>query len=455
MTRLFRRLRESETGRLGGDTLYAGVWQGAISVADLAQIALITHALGLADYGRLALAIGFVTLVGQFFDVRVGAAATTFGAQRLEHSPRDAAGVFQFSYLIDLATGVLGFVVVASLAPFVGPGLVGEHGTLLLLLYAVSLLVGTVDESSITVLRLLDRFRLVAGYTVALEATRITFVVLALALFDSLIGVMVALVAYKALGSIVNLVAAVAAFKKARGESLLRPALDAARPDRRPMLRMILHTNVVSYARLAQTQLPTVVIGAMSGVTQVGLYKLGTAVGSIVGRLADPAYVALLPRISRLWAAGRHGDVRRLVGNATRISVPSMAIALAVVLLLGSSILELVGGGEEAADATGVLVLAATAQAVNGALFWNIGVLFVTGNSQAVSRIALGGMVVQVALLFPLVDANGAQGAAVALLVSGIGTNLLSGWLAIRALRRDGQGVMDSAEPGVLGLERP
>jgi O-antigen/teichoic acid export membrane protein len=455
MRALLRRLRGSEIGRLGGDTVYAGAWQGAISVADLAQIALVTHALGLTEYGRLALAIGFVTLVGQFFDVRVGAAATTFGARRLEHSPRDAAGVFQFSYLVDLVTGVLGFVVVAALAPFVGPSLVGEDGTLLLLLYAVSLLVGTVDESSITVLRLLDRFRLLAGYTTALEVTRVALIVFALAISDSLIGVMLALVAYKALGSMVNLVAAIAAFAKAHGEKLLRPALDAVRDDRRPMLRMILHTNVVSYARLAQTQLPTVVIGAISGVTQVGLYKVGTAVGSIVGRLADPAYVALLPRISRLWAAGRHSDVRRLIGLASLVAVPVMAIALASVILLRSPILELVGGGEEAVDATTVLVLVAIGQAVNGALFWNIGVLFATGNSRVVSRIALGGMLAQVALLFPLVADSGAEGAAVTLLVSLLVTNLVSGWFAIRALRGNGRGVTGSAEPGLLGLERP
>jgi O-antigen/teichoic acid export membrane protein len=102
-----------------------------------------------------------------------------------------------------------------------------------------------------------------------------------------------------------------------------------------------------------------------------------------------------------------------------------------------------------------VLVLVAIGQAVNGALFWNIGVLFATGNSRVVSRIALGGMLVQVALLFPLVTDSGAEGAAVTLLVSLVVTNLVSGWFAVRALRGKGRGVTGSAEPGLLGLERP
>jgi hypothetical protein len=70
-----RRARASELGGLAGDSFYVGIWQGTISVADLVQIALVTHALGLHQYGRLAIVMSFVVLVGQFFDVRGASAA--------------------------------------------------------------------------------------------------------------------------------------------------------------------------------------------------------------------------------------------------------------------------------------------------------------------------------------------------------------------------------------------
>src|SRR5438270_6645118 len=120
-----RRFRATELGSLAGDAFQVGIWQGAVSVADLVQLALITHVIGLAQFGRLAVTMSFVVLVGQFFDVRVGTAATRFGAGRL--ADRDVKGllrVFQLSYLIDSLTGVLGFVVVAGLAPIVGPRLI-------------------------------------------------------------------------------------------------------------------------------------------------------------------------------------------------------------------------------------------------------------------------------------------------------------------------------------------
>src|SRR5437660_4903538 len=104
---VFRRFRASQAGGVARDAFHVGIWQGATAVADFAQIALITHALGLGMYGRFALVIAFVTLVGQFFDVRVGIAATTIGARYIARDVRGAAGIFQYTYLIDLLTGII------------------------------------------------------------------------------------------------------------------------------------------------------------------------------------------------------------------------------------------------------------------------------------------------------------------------------------------------------------
>ena len=440
----FRHARAGELGGLAGDSFFVGIWQGAISVADLVQIALVTHALGLHQYGRLALVISFVMLVGQFFDVRVGAAATTFGAQRLQ--ARDlagATGVFQLSYLIDASTGILGFAVVAALAPLVGANLVGQGGALLVLLYASTLLISTVDESSITVLRLLDRFRLIAAYTTGLQVLRVLFLVVALRVSHTLTAVLLALLAFDLARAIANALAAGLVFRHSTGRPLTRSAISSFR-EKRQMLRMVFHTNVVSYARLAQAQLPTLLVGALGGVTQAGLYKVGTAAGAVVGRLSDPAYAAVLPRLSRMWAQGRVAEIRSLIGRATLVAAPAMAIAVAALLLLREPALRVLGGRGATAAGT-VLVLVATAQAVNGALFWNVGLLFAAGRSGIVSLIALLGTVLQVGLLIPLVVAFEANGAAVALLVTLTTTNLAAALISIGVLRRPHRADEDSS----------
>jgi O-antigen/teichoic acid export membrane protein len=434
LTQRLRGFRSTEVGGLTADAFHVGIWQGAISIADFVQLALITHVLGLSELGRLALAMSFVVLVGQFFDVRVGAAATRFGAERLvRRDIAGLAGVFQLSYLVDAVTGVLGFVVVAGFAPLVGPRLVGANGTSLILLYACTLLISTVDESSVSALRVMDRFPLLAGYGVVLEILRVGMIGAALALSRSLTSVLLALVVYDLAAALTNLFVANGVFSRRYGSSLRRRSLSAF-DRKRQMLRMVLHTNVVSYARLAQVQLPTLLVGALSAPSQVGLYKVGTAAGSIVGRLTDPGYAAVGPRFSRLWASGQIGEIRRIIRGSVLAASGVVGAALLTLIVLRDPILRLLGGGEGSA-ATTVLILVAIGQAVNGIFFWNSGLLYSAGRSGGVAAISVVGSLVQTVLLFVLVPSFAADGAAVALLVTLIATNIAATALCLRALR--------------------
>lgn len=433
LTRLGRR-RGGEFGGFVGDSFYAALWLGAISIADLVQIALVARVLGLAEYGRLALVMSFVVLVGQFFDVRVGVAATTFGAGPvLERNWARAAGVFRFTYAIDGTTGLAAFGVVLALAPFVGPALVGDAAFWLMVLYALTLLAATVDESSVSVLRLLGRFRLLAGYTIGVESLRIVAVGVALLVQESLVSVLVALVAHKVVSSGVTLLVATRVFSRASGLSLLgTPRRDLA--ERPGMLRTVFDTNIVSYARIAQTQLPALLLGALVSPVAVGLYKLGAAAGAVVGRLVDPASAAVLPRTSRLLADRRLHETRRLVRSATYAAAAVVGPAFALIVIFREPLLRIFGG-VEAVDAAPVLIIVAAAQALNGALFWNAGVLFAAGRSRSVSVVAVGGAIVQLALLVPLVRAYEEIGAAVALCTSVAVANIVATVLAVRALR--------------------
>ena len=435
---IIERGRRSQLGGLGRDSFYAAIWQGAFSVADLVQIVLITHTLGLDEYGRLALVFAFVALVGQFFDVRVSYATMTFGARKVGHDMPAAAGIFQFSYLIDSLTGLVGFAVVVAAAPFVGPALIGGDGTALIILCAIARLTVTADPSSITVLRLLDRFRVIAGYGLFLEVLRVVLVVVVLQTSYGLAGLLVALIAYELIKAAGNTILAFRAFHKiAGGVRLAQPALHRVRDERRGMLGMLFHTNLVTYARLTQTQVPTLLLGALVGTREVGVYKVAAAAASAAGRLADPVTVAVLPRLSRLSAAGRGGEIRQLVKRASLVSVPTMAAVLALVVVFRSPILDGIGGGAAAAAGTGVLILLGLAQALNGALFWNAATLYATGRSATMARIVLFAAAVQLLALPGLIIAFGATGAALAFLVSMVLINLLATRAALSAIKHD------------------
>src|SRR5205807_1854272 len=124
--------------------------------------------------------------------------------------------------------------------------------------------------------------------------------------------------------------------------------------------------------------LPVLILGAMLGLIPVGIYKLGTSAGLALGKLSDPVYVAVLPRLATMWAEDRRDEIRRLVREATIISAAAMIGAGTLLIGFRRPILTLLGG-HRGVLASSVLALTAIAVIVNGTLFWNGPLLFAAG----------------------------------------------------------------------------
>jgi O-antigen/teichoic acid export membrane protein len=431
-----QRFWRSELGGLAGDTSYVGVWQGASAIAELVQIALITHALGLASYGQLAIVIAYVSLVGGFFNVRVGIAATTEGAGPLARRDyRTAARVFRFAYLIDFGTIGCALLVVAVTAPFVGPNLVGEGGTALIVLYSLVLVAQALDNTSITVLRLLDRFQRVAVNFAVMEPCRVALVILALSIDDSLVLVAAAIATARVACGAVNAVSATKAFKQAgQGWRLTDRVGPMERDSRRRMLATIFHTNLVGYARIGQQQVPTLLLGAIAGPTETGVYKAGMALAAGITKLTDPASAALLPRFSRLWAEDRKEALRRLVRQTTVITIPVVTAAMVFLVVFREPLLHLLAGGSEGSQAGTVLILGAIGGAFHAAVFWRVNLLYAVGQASTVSKVLLIVTALDIAAVALLVPSMGAEGAALVFMLDRIVTAFVLSNAAVRAL---------------------
>jgi O-antigen/teichoic acid export membrane protein len=434
---------------LARDAFLQGSAQGVASLGYLGQIVLITRGLGLREFGRYAVVVALVTLVQQFVDVRVEQATITFGTRALREGPDRAAGVIQMSYAVDLVTGIAGFAILAIVAPFAGPRLVGADGTALVLLYSLTLLISTLDGTSGATLRLFDRYGAILGYATVREVARLILVGVAVAVGD-LRTVLIALIALDLVSAIGVVLLAARTFRQRTGRSLRRPALSVVADRRREMFRMIFHTNVIGYSRLAQAQLPALVLGAFLGPLEVGIYKLGSTAGLALGRLSDPALYVILPRLSRMWLARRFDDLRRLLRQVTALGVPALILAGALVVWFREPILELLGG-PEARSAGTVLMIAVMAQIVASALFWTGPLLIASGQSGRAARVQVAALVVQVPMVIVLGRAFGPEGAAVSLLTSYALVMAAYTILALRTLRHPervapGPGPVDDAE---------
>jgi O-antigen/teichoic acid export membrane protein len=169
--------------------------------------------------------------------------------------------------------------------------------------------------------------------------------------------------------------------------------------------------------------------------TEVGGFKVATAVAAAAVKLVDPAWAAVMPRLTRLWASGSRAEIRNLLRQATVGAGLVLTMSAVAVFLLREPLLRIVGG-EGATTATTVLVLSLIGGLVNGTLFWNTPLIYAAKEA----RLAAAAYVFASLLLAPLlvvgIDAWGADGAAVALLVFMLVLNLLLTAGALKVLRQ-------------------
>lgn len=433
---LVARLRQTQLGGLAYDTGFVAIWQGSIAAAGLLQIVLLTHAFGIAGYGRLAVVVAFGDLVGGLFNLRVSYAATTYGSRWLVRDPTVAAGVFQYSLVVDLASTLAAVPVLAVLAFTIGPHVAGPDSAPLIIIYSLSLIGPAMSRMSYVVLRLLDRFALISTYQWAIEFGRVALIFVVIQLYHSLLAVVIVIAFSTALAGIVNLVVMARVYRAAHGIWLGRsylPGLDGE--SRTGMRKTMFHTLVIQYSRVVQTQLPTVLLGALAGNTQVGIYKLGTASTAIIGKIIQPASQALLPRISKLWAAGRIHDLRKLVFRASTISTVVMGVAFTAIVVFRDPVLHLLGGGPAGEAAATCLILGTGSQALYGLVFWHSTVLFAADRSGAMSAVSATAAVVHIIAMLVFVPLWQANGAALALVISQVLVTVSWSTLAVRTLR--------------------
>jgi O-antigen/teichoic acid export membrane protein len=167
---------------------------------------------------------------------------------------------------------------------------------------------------------------------------------------------------------------------------------------------------------------------------EVGAFKIGISIAAIVGKLADPAWAAVLPRFAKLRAAGRSDEIRTLV-RQTSVGALIATSALGMLAILFRDPLLRLFGGEDALAAAPVLVLAVLGRVVNSALFWNSPLLYALKRAGTASAIFVALSVVSTPAFIVATYEWGATGTAAALLLWTVSVNVGLSLAAIRAVR--------------------
>lgn len=433
-----------------GDRHFVRLWRNGVALLgssttvtliEFAQIVVLTRLLLPERYGVLVLVMTYVGMINQFLDVRVRETAVRFGTEFTTAGdlPRLAA-LLKMSYLVDVAIAFLSFAAVFVTAAW-GSRIFLHAQDLapLVQIYGLTVLAGCLKGTSNSILVIRDRFKWVSIYGVAMALCECASVTAAVLLGFGVKGVLITLIITEVLRCLVSTILASRAMAGLIPLHLVaRAPLSALSGRGWEIGRLMFHSNFMGYFRMINTKVDFLILGAFRPAGEVGLYKLARSLATVIGRISDPFFGAILPDLSRLWVAGDEKAYKTLILRSSLVIGSAMAFAALFVSLFSTFIVQMTSGSAFAGAAP-LLGISVWSFAIGGAFFWTWPAAVSIGRADLGTKVGLLVVTVQLLLAFFLVPQYGAMGNAIALLACyAVGQPLLA-FLVFRDVTRKAQ----------------
>ena len=336
------------------------LWMGAITTAQLlsgfAQLALSARILGPEGFGVLAICMGAAGLFHAFMTMPGYDAITTHVTRSMIRGERsEAAAVVRFTFGAAQGLALLAYALLAAFAltaiELVG---VNQADATALLVYGLTGICMATHLESLAALQLADRLPLGLAAVVAGALTRVAALVTVWQQDGGLLMVAWAFV----IGALTTggglFIAAVAAAGRGNLPEFLRGwSINVPRD----VVRFQLLTFAQAKLGALYGHLDVVLLGALAGPLQAGLYRGARQIIGVTLTLAKPVTQAVQAECSRRWYAGEGAALRGLVRRSTVLLVSAAIVLFGILALLYQPIIRIVLGPGFEAVAASLLVM--------------------------------------------------------------------------------------------------
>ena len=392
----------------------------------MVQSAIAARILDVAGFGLLGTITVFSTVVNKLTSFRMGELVIKFVGYYHENDDHArASAIFKLAALVEMAASLLAFLLIWLLAPLGARYFAKDPAaSSWFTIYGVVILVNLVFESATGLLQLFDRFKRLAGLTIAQSFITLGLIVAAW-LTDG--GMMAVLAAYMA-GKAMNAVGlTVAAFKEAAnrwGKGWWKTPLSVIRPQIRTLVAFAISTNISASLSLINKDSELLWVSFFTSPLQAGYYKVTLALANLLQIPVAPLPQATYPELSRSVAKKNWKDMRYVLRQGSRLaSIYSIAAAL-VLVIFGRLIIQYLYTPDFSPAYDGLIVLVAGIVIANS-LYWARSALLSLGLAQyatLVNVLVTALKVIGVIILLPRI---GYVGSAIMLAIShALGTSL-------------------------------
>ena len=408
---LFRRVYKNAGFLLSG--------KAATGIFGLAYLALAARGLGLEQFGVLILIQTYLAVFADVSSFQAWQAVIRYGA---DCEQRDDTQGFQklisFTTVLDVLGSTVGAILAVVLAPVIGPHLGWDADTILTAQWACVVIFMTMTATPTGLLRLYDRFDLLAIQILIKPGLRLLGAVIAFALDLPLWAYVLNWVVGGGIGAIVMFWMGWREGRKHGRLDEMSWSLNGVHETHPGILKFSIAASLQSNFLVVTNYLSTLLVGAAADAQAAGLYKIARDIATALTAPAEQLTHSVYPELAKLVSRKEEAAFGRLI---LRASAFSAAVALAILLVLaalGQPMITLFFGDEFAGAYLCLVLLVAAA-------VFTVAEFPLTPALNALGRpgIPLGIMAtVMIGLYLPLVylgaGAFGASGAGAAMLAA-------------------------------------
>ena len=402
----------------------------------LGYISLSAHGLGLHDFGLLVLVQTYVQVIVGLTTFHSWQAVIRYGTISLEQSDNVAfQKLIQFTSLLDVVGVCIGFVIAWFIAPFLGPYLGWNDQIISYAQFYSILILFTIVATPTGLLRLYDRFDILAWQVTIIPGLRLIGVGLAV-YFDKPIWAY--LLAWFVAGVLGGLILVFLGWREGFTRGNLRQMSLSMRGvirTNRGIVGFCFASNFHSSLQIVTGHMATLLVGLLVTPGAAGLYKAGREVATALTKPAELLTQSIYPEFARLGATGNWTAVWALIRRAETLSaIVGIAIFLGV-FSFGQPFLMFFFGADFA-QAYAVLVLLVAAASITIAGFGFDPALYAMGLPSVSLRVnALAVFLVYLPALVVLTQMYQEVGAGIAMLLSStvmMGTLGIWTWIELK-----------------------
>jgi O-antigen/teichoic acid export membrane protein len=397
-------------------------WIYAAVACGIAGTIVAARVLGLDEFGVFATALAAVGFFQILLDLTVEESLTKYGFRYVAAEDWGRLRrLFRQMLLLKIAGGALATLIIVVLAPFADE-LFGAEGVEQALLAAALLpFVQSSENVAATALLLHSRYDLRGVYQAGSSGLRLLAVVIAAP--HGVTTTLVAIVVAQAIATVVISIVGAAALRRFPDGPARELGEDV------PGIRsFVIQSSVATGVISLRTTLVPLVLGIVSGPTQVGLFRIAQTPQTGLAAASSPARLVLMTEQTRDWEKGERASVLAGVRAYSKWAAALMLVVVPVFFVAMPWLVDLVFGSEYESAVTAARVILVAA-AIHFALGWTKSLPVTIGRPRL--RIVTHGLETLVAI--PLVAVLGTEWGATGAAVAVLGSTVVfaAAWLVV------------------------